>query len=231
MKCFKHFLSICFLLIVSLGKAQEPSQVKSLLLEASPIPRFSVYLNVGQTLLMRPTLSLEFQIKESKNLEFFLGGIFANEFMQKATVKTTQDDYFKGKGASFGIGLKNYVRRGDGIYSEYVLGAKYQAYDKEKFNNGFGSSSVEGWEYITTASKLQSSLSIRYGKIRFLNKNFVADYYAGLGILYQDRKRELETMVYDNSYRYYGQTLPINENRTSLYPLLLLGIKLGYKVK
>lgn len=231
MKRIKHFVGICFLLFVSLGKAQEPSQVKSLFFEASPIPKFSVYLNVGQTLLMRPTFSLEFQVRESKNVEFFLGGILANEFMQNVTVKTTQDDYFKGKGTSFGIGLKNYVRRGEGLYSEYVLGAKYQAYTKEKFNNGFGSSNEEGWEYITTASKIQSSLSLRYGKVRFLKKSFVVDYYAGMGILFQDRKRELETKVYDNSYRYYGQILPINEDKTNLYPLILLGIKLGYKVR
>ena len=66
-----------------------------------------VSINAGNTLILRPQISVEFRLKKLNHLEVTSGYIAQNKSLQNNTVSFLNEDAFLSKGFHFGLGLNN----------------------------------------------------------------------------------------------------------------------------
>lgn len=82
-------------------------------------------------------------------------------------------------------------------------------------------------------NKHVESLTFKYGQLNVFKYGFIIDAYCGLGIRFQQIKNSLSTD--DNASlpptSDYGPNLILDKARNTIYPNLLLGVKIGFRVK
>jgi hypothetical protein len=154
-------------------------------------------------------IGIEYRIKPYYTIEHEAGLFFDNS-----------------KGYMYRTDIKKYLEGwDDGTYISIDLFHKYQTYSS--------SDTILGVLTDYRVNKTVETVSFKYGRVITFKFGLLLDFYCGLGIRFQQNKNTLTSE--QNAYlppRYdYNTNWILNRQQNRVYPNLLAGIKIGYRIK
>jgi len=200
-----------------------------------------VSINVGNILILRPQLSLEFRLSKLNHIEVTSGYIAQNKSLQNNTVSFLNEDAFLSKGFHFGLGLKRMSALNLNRYYGIQTYFKKHGYNNEIWHNG--PKIEEEWSgsmsYVLSNEKTQAGLYLIIGNYKALGKNFLINTFGGFGILYYHYEKTYNEMIYNYSLRFKTKDLnhpanfidigtPFTETQDRIYPIVHFGVKIGF---
>ena len=200
-----------------------------------------VSINAGNTLILRPQISVEFRLKKLNHLEVTSGYIAQNKSLQNNTVSFLNEDAFLSKGFHFGLGLKRMSALNLNRYYGIQAYFKKHSYSDEIWHNG--PKIEEEWSgsmsYVLSNKKTQAGLYLIIGNYKALGKNFLINTFGGFGMLYYHYEKTYNEMIYNYSLRFKTKDpnnpanfididTPFKENQNRIYPIVHFGIKVGF---
>jgi len=205
---------ICFLISVSCFGQKAANYDNRVCVKISPLSCVTPY--VGPC----AKLSVEYKVKNRIAFQHE-GGVF----------------FYSSKGYETKFEVKRYIDQRTFVHGRYIsveFFYKYQSYTTPLFVD-----TADPYEqnYIVLqpfdVTKNCQSLSFKFGQLNVFKWGFITDVFCGIGIRFQQVRNSLSETT--NSQlpptSDYGPNLILDKARNSVYPNIVLGVKIGFRVK
>ena len=145
--------------------------------------------------------------------------------------------FYSSKGYEIKFEAKLYIDNSDFVHGRYFSVELF--YKHQSYTTPLVVDTADPYEqnYIVLqpfdVNKNVESLTFKYGLLSVFKFGFITDVFCGLGIRFQQTRNSLSASDNENlpPTTDYGPNLILDKARNSIYPNIVMGVKIGFRIK